>query len=80
MWIVVSRPLIILLGLTGLGQGAVLADIAIGNPVVANALMYSIFALIAFQAAVCVALLTAGIWGPAHRLAKDHAHRPSTRA
>jgi len=74
MWMVVSRPLVILVGLLSTLSAAVVAALPATN-VFSDSLMYWVFLVMAMETVVGVGALVAGLWGPVARLVQ----RPSAR-
>ena len=67
MWMMVWRPLVVLAGLLGLGEAAVVTTVVSLNPVATDSLMYFVFVLMALQAVFAVGCLVAAVWGPIAR-------------
>lgn len=67
MWMMVSRPLVILFGLISTASAALVTALPQTN-FASDTLMYAVFGIIAMEAFMGVGCLVAGLWGPVARL------------
>lgn len=71
MWMMmVWRPLVLLLGVGGIGEAGLVTTVLSRNPFASNMLMYSVLLMMAAQAVVCAGLIVAGVWNPMRRWAR----------
>ena len=70
MWMLVWRPLVIVLALVGLGETALVAAVVPKNPFAADLLMNGGWLMLVLQGLGSLALLVAGVWGPLRRIAR----------
>ncbi len=69
MWMTVWRPLVVMVGLGGLGGAGLMTSIVSLNPAASDAVMAFGLFLMALQAVVSIGLIVAGVWGPVRRWA-----------
>ena len=75
MWMMVSRPLVIVFGLVvAAGSGLVAAMLPPATPA-SDTLMYVIFFIMACEGMMGVACIVVGVWSPIHRWLADHPAR-----
>jgi hypothetical protein len=75
MWMMVSRPLVILFGLLATASAGVVSAMLPPTNAASDALMYFVFVVMGCQALMGVGCVVAGIWGPIHRWMENHAGR-----
>ncbi len=73
MWMVVSRPLVILFGLIATMSAALVTALPPTNAA-SDTLMYWVFAVMVMEATMGVGCLVAGVWGPVARWFGARAH------
>ena len=75
MWMMVSRPLVILFGaLTTAAAAFVTAQLPPTNAA-SDTLMYLVFIIMGCQAVMGIGCIVAGVWGPVHRWLEARAAR-----
>jgi hypothetical protein len=67
MWMMVSRPLVILFGVLTAAAAALVAAQLPPTNAASDTLMYFVFIVMACQAVMGVGCIVAGVWGPMHR-------------
>ncbi len=72
MWILIWRPLVLMLGFGGVGAAA-LATAVINDSLYARVVMGWVLLVTAFQAVVSIGLIVYGAWPPIHRWAEARA-------
>jgi hypothetical protein len=69
MYMIVWRPLVVLVGLGGLGGAGLIAAFVSPNPPASEAVTVFGLLMMVVQGVVGVGLIVAGLWGPLRRLA-----------